>query len=372
MKKAIFLLLYIIAALPLLCGCGSVFPSRREVERLLVIQTMGIDRDGEGVELSLASAADRSNGPMRLSGRGESVTSALSRIGRHCRERDLFSAHIGHVVIGEEAARDGLESVIAYICRSPDIRIDVPLYVVRGGAAAELVLDTGDESVGASEILKGIQTTLSERGELRGSTAAEAARALDRYGSALLCALELSESAEADGDGSKTASVCGCAVIRNGALCAFLDREETIAAELLMNRVGVNELVLTDHEGRPVTLELERGEAGVYAVTDERGELTGLDIQVKLSATVAESEGEYAGTDYLTARLEEAVSESICAVLNAERTLGADFLALSGRINGLSDERFREPGSLAAVLPELELRVSVGAKLTHTNDIRDT
>lgn len=372
MKKTVFLLLYIIAAMPLLCGCGSVFPNRREVERLLVIQTMGIDRDTEGVELSLASAADRSNGPMRLSGRGESVTSALSRISRHCRERDLFSAHISHVVIGEEAARNDLESVIAYICRSPDIRIDVPLYVVRRGTAAELVLDTGDGSVGASEILKGIQTSLRECGELHGSSAAEAARALDRYGSTLLCALELSESAGTDGEDGKTASVCGCAVIRNGALCAFLDREETIAAELLMNRGGVNELVLADHEGRPVTLELERGETEVYAVTDENGELTGLDIYVELSATVAESEGEYAGTDYLTARLEEAVSERVCAVLNAERTLGADFLALSSRIKGLSGERFREPGSLAAVLTELELRVSVGAELTHTNDIRDT
>lgn len=371
MKKALSLL-YIIVTLPLLCGCGTVFPSRREVEHLLVIQTMGIDRDGEGVSLSLASAADRSNGPVRLSGQGETVTTAIDRIRRHSREKELFAAHIGHVVVGEEAARNGLDSVIAYICRSPDIRIDVPLYVVKGGTAAELVLDAGDESVGASEILDGIQTSLGDRGELRSITAAEAARTLARHGSTLVCALDCAEGAKVGEDGGMTASLCGYAVIRNGALCAFLDRGESVAAGILMNEAGISDIVLADHNGSPVTLTLDRASTELRAVTDDSGELTGLDVFVRVGATVAETGNDSAGTDYLAAKLESAVSGSVCAVLGAERELGADFLGLGSRIKGLSGDRFREPGSFALALPELELRVRVSAELTHTNDIRDT
>lgn len=371
MKKALSLL-YIIIMLPLLCGCDSFFLNQREVEHLLVIQTMGIDRDGEDVSLSLASAADRTRGPVRLSGRGESVTTAIDRIRRHSYENDLFSAHVSHIVIGEAAAKDGISGIIAYICRSPDIRIDVPMYVVKGGTAAELVLNSGDDSVGASEILNGIQTSLRDHDAFRSITAAEAARSLARHGSTLICALEYADGSKDGEGGGKTASICGYAVIRNGALCAFLDREESIAAGLLMNETGISDVVVKDHGGKPVTLEIDRGSAVISAVTDDGGTLTGLDIFVRVGATVTETEDDSAGTDYLTARLESAVSDSISAVLSAEKELGADFLGLGSRIKGLSGDRFREPGSLAAALPELTLRVHVSAELAHTNDIRDT
>lgn len=370
MKKALSLL-YVIIMLPLLCGCDSLFLNQREVEHLLVIQTMGIDRDGEDVSLSLASAADRTSGPVRLSGRGESVTTAIDRIRRHSYENDLFSAHVSHIVIGEAAAKDGIDGIIAYICRSPDIRIDVPMYVVKGGTAAELVLNSGDDSVGASEILNGIQTSLRDHDAFRSITAAEAARSLARHGSTLICALEYADGSKDGEDGGKTASICGYAVIRNGALCAFLDREESIAAGLLMNEAGISDVVVKDHGGKPVTLEIDRGSAEISAVTDDGGTLTGLDVFVRVGATVTETEDNSAGTDYLTARLESSVSDSVGAVLSAEKELGADFLGLGSRIKGLSGNRFREPGSFALALPELTLRVHVSAELSHTNDIRD-
>lgn len=370
MKKALCLL-YVIIMLPLLCGCDSFFLNQREVEHLLVIQTMGIDRDGEEVSLSLASAADRTSGPVRLSGRGESVTTAIDRIRRHSYENDLFSAHVSHIVIGEAAAKDGIDGIIAYICRSPDIRIDVPMYVVKGGTAAELVLNSGDGSVGASEILNGIQTSLRDHDAFRSITAAEAARSLARHGSTLICALEYADGSKGGEDGGKTASICGYAVIRNGALCAFLDREESIAAGLLMNEDGISDIVVKDHSGKPVTLEIDRGSAEIRAVTDGGGTLTGLDVFVRVGASVTETEDDSAGTDYLTARLESAVSDSVGAVLSAEKELGADFLGLGSRIKGLSGDRFREPGSFALALPELTLRVHVSAELAHTNDIRD-
>lgn len=370
MKKALSLL-YVIIMLPLLCGCDSLFLNQREVEHLLVIQTMGIDRDGEDVSLSLASAADRTSGPVRLSGRGESVTTAIDRIRRHSYENDLFSAHVSHIVIGEAAAKDGIDGIIAFICRSPDIRIDVPMYVVKGGTAAELVLNSGDDSVGASEILNGIQTSLRDHDAFRSITAAEAARSLARHGSTLICALEYADGSKDGEDGGKTASICGYAVIRNGALCAFLDRKESIAAGLLMNEAGISDVVVKDHGGKPVTLEIDRGSAEISAVTDDGGTLTGLDVFVRVGATVTETEDDSAGTDYLTARLESSVSDSVGAVLSAEKELGADFLGLGSRIKGLSGDRFREPGSFALALPELTLRVHVSAELSHTNDIRD-
>ncbi len=55
MKKMFTLLLIILFALSL-GGCG-IFAKAREVEHMLVIQTLGLDRSKSGVRLSLASGA---------------------------------------------------------------------------------------------------------------------------------------------------------------------------------------------------------------------------------------------------------------------------------------------------------------------------
>lgn len=371
MKKVVSLL-YIIVLVPLLLGCGSIYSNFREVEHLLVIQTMGIDRSEEGIELSLASAADKSSGPIRLSGQGKSITTAIDRVRRRTYEDELFCSHINHIVLGEECARQSVEDIISYICRSPDIRIDVPLYVVQGGNASDLVMDSGSDTIGASEILDGIQVSLDGRDDFRSFTAAEVARSLARHGSALICALETADAAKDSEEDSKTATVSGYAVIRNGALCGFLDREQSIAAGLLLNDPGISDITVRGSHRKPVTIEIDRGSSTVQPVTDETGKLTGLDIYVQVGASVMETEGEDpAGTDYLTAQLEAAVSRMVGKLLSSAKELGADFLGLGSRIERLMPDEFREPGSFAEVLPELELRVHVLGDLEHTNDIKD-
>lgn len=363
--KRLICILYIIVSVPLLTGCGSLYANRREVERLLVIQTMGIDRSGGGVRLSLASAADKSSGPVRLSADGESVSTAISRIRSRSFEEELFCAHVNHVILGEDAARQGIDDVLAYLCRSPDIRIDVPLYVVRNGTAADLVLDTGNGEIGASEILDGIQSRLDGRAEYRSFTAAEVVRSLERCGSALICALDHTGSAEDSGDGKRdaTAAPCGYAVIRNGALCGFLDRDEAVGAGFLMNDVGISELTVTAAGDKTVTMELERGSTRIEPLYAADGQLAGLDVAVLAEASVLETAGDAPGDDYLTARLEEAVSDRVNAALTASRELNADFAGLSqgGELSSLSPEQ----------LTGLEWRIRVRGHILHTNDVRD-
>ncbi len=47
MKKLVSLLLAL-AMMPGLAGCGSVYSNYREMEQLLVLQTMGLDSAAEG------------------------------------------------------------------------------------------------------------------------------------------------------------------------------------------------------------------------------------------------------------------------------------------------------------------------------------
>ena len=410
MKRGLSLLI-IICMLLSLSGCSGIYSNFRELERLLVIQTMGIDFAEEGVGISLASGA-KSDGssPVRLFSTGVSVTSAIAHILSYSQEQELFLSHTSHVVLGEEAAKNGINGYLSYICRSPNLRTDIPLYIVKGGTAQEAVMQVGDGSKGISEVLEAVRANVDERGDSKAFSASDLLRDLERNGSGLVCAIECSpsiqeggtkqeggsgsssgtDSAESpdstggSGSGEEkqekqalTAAAVGYGVIRGDRLCAYIDKEQAIGVGLLLNIVGISNIVVKDRYATPVTLELDQGSSEIKPVWAEDGSLEMLDIQIKAAANIAEigggghfSEPDY--EDYLTAQLETAVSERVSSVIQLSKTLQADFLGLGNIVEMDDAEKYRAlGGDFASLLPGLTVRISVSGQIKHTNDIRD-
>ena len=194
-KRAYLIILYLLTAAPFLSGCGSLYANYREVEQLRVMQTLGIDRAPGGVTVTLAAAADPGGEvPLCFSGTGESVSAAVESARLHAVEEDLFTGHLKHVLIGEEAARQSIDPFLSYICRSPDARMDMPLFVLRGGSAREAMQAAGNEEKGVAEVLQGAQSKLDTQMGGHVFTAAEVLRACARSGSALICQPELLKS----------------------------------------------------------------------------------------------------------------------------------------------------------------------------------
>ena len=410
MKRGLSLLI-IICMLLSLSGCSGIYSNFRELERLLVIQTMGIDFAEEGVGISLASGA-KSDGssPVRLFSTGVSVTSAVAHILSYSQEQELFLSHTSHVVLGEEAAQNGINGYLSYICRSPNLRTDIPLYIVKGGTAQEAVMQVGDGSKGISEVLEAVRANVDERGDSKAFSASDLLRDLERNGSGLVCAIECSPSIQEGGtkqeggSGSSsgtggmespdstggsgsgeekqekqalTAAAVGYGVIRGDRLCAYIDKEQAIGVGLLLNIVGISNIVVKDRYATPVTLELDQGSSVIKPVWAEDGSLEMLDIQIKAAANIAEIGGgghfgEPDYEDYLTAQLETAVSERVSSVIQLSKTLQADFLGLGNIVEMDDAEKYRAlGGDFASLLPGLTVRISVSGQIKHTNDIRD-
>ena len=196
MKKLVSLLLAL-AMVPGLAGCGSVYSNYREMEQLLVLQTMGLDSAAEGIRLSLASGADSARGtePVRLAVTSPTVSAAFDEAQNYSFEESLFFAHINTLLVGEGAAKRGLGDELSFICQAPRIRIDIPIYIVKNGDAADVIMDTGGTGKGVAEILMGVREYLEKRGGGM-FTAADIVRDSLRYGSALACALEYAPSVQ--------------------------------------------------------------------------------------------------------------------------------------------------------------------------------
>jgi len=380
-------------------GCGSIYTNYKEIEQLQVIQTMGLDYLSGGVSLSLATAFDPKalDGPARLFSDAPSITTAFERVRKYSFEEELFFAHINSLLLGEEAARKGIDAYLMYICRSPDIRIDIPVFVVRGGTAREAVLNVGNSINGISEVMRSLKQTLEWRGDGGITNTADVVQDLRRHGSALICALEYAAASEISGsvtDGSgamspsdtdpeqslasrdRTLAYTGYAVIRDGRLCEYIDREQAIGVAFLQNRVKICDVIVEDRQGRAVTLEIDGGGSEIVPHWDSDGSLLGFEVKAKAEASIVElSRGNLSGSeelDYILSALEKKIADCMSAVLQTSRRCRADFLGLGSRVELEDAEKFRAlEKDFDALLPELQIRVTVNGQLRHTNDIKD-
>jgi len=363
-----------------LSGCAGLTPNYREIEQLILIQTMGLDHYGGAVQLSLASANDAGeNGPRIMISSGSSISSAMERIYNYSFEDEIFCYHVRQVLIGEKAAEEGIEDYLNYICRSPIMRIDIPLYVVRDSDARDLIINSGDESKGISEIMLNLREKLDRRGESHTFTTADVLKNLKRYGSALICALEYSISAESGKSDEKkearTAAPAGYAVIRGGRLCKYISADDAVAVDLMMNFPGIYNIEVSDGNGGKVVLEVNDGGADIKPVWRAPGELKGLDIHLDAQFSVLEANShsdlnnaEY--TDKLTAGLEAVLLERANSVLHSSVQLKADFLGLAGIVERSAPDHYLQmQRSFSDILPELELSVTASGRLVHTNDM---
>ncbi len=362
-----------------LTGCaGSIYSQYREIEQMRVIQAMGIDSDENGVKLSLASAGGKNSQtvPAILSGSGNSISTALQRIRNYSCEESLFCAHVGHILIGDEAARRGIESILSYICHSSEIRVDLPVYVLTNSSANKAMDGAGNDKKGITEILQAVQSALSERGESHIFTAAELIRAMERNGSALVCALEFAPASESDTE--NTAAIYGYGIFKDYSLIQLIDKENSIGVGFLLNKVGICDVIVKDLNGDNVTLEIDKGSSKITPIWSEDGELIAIDVQADVNAAVLEISGKSSNLDdpryedQLIAQLEAEVSKRISSVLQLSKKLGADFLDLSGRVEYAAPGKYKKAVTdFAYLLPNLEMRISVRGKLSHTYDIKD-
>ena len=413
--KRFLSLLIIICSLPALSGCSSIYSNYREIQQLMVVQTMGIDREKGGVQVSMAAAAEASGGgPRRMSAQGSTITAAIDRAYKLSYEEEIFFSHVNHLLVGEAAAEEGLYAFLDYVSQSPTMRIDIPLYIVRGGTANQAVMEVGDSSKGISEVMQTVHESFASPSNSRVFTVADTINSLLRYGSALVCAVECvpssesvspGKSASAQGGGEQNAQQgqeqnpqqeegqntqdktqgenplmavpSGYAVIRDGKLCKFIEPEEAVAVGLLTGSLPITAITVTDRNGKNASLELNQGSADIVPVWGGKGQLKGLNIQAQVSASVLETDNWQQGSsneyiNHLTAQLESAVSQRLSSLLRTSMKLKADFLGLAGQVERKSPENYRLMSQrFSELLPGLELQITVSGQLSHTNDMKE-
>lgn len=369
--RRFFASLLIAASFLSLSGCTlSVYNNYHELERLQVIETVGFDstEDG-GVTLSVSAGRDASGRkPLRASVDAPSVTEAMQKLQDLSRSDELFFSGTGCILLGEAAAAETARW-LELIARSDSLRLDTPLFVVRGGDASELVTQAGGEDGDITQIMQALISFAEKSGPARIYTCAEAARSLVENGAALAGAVRGAE--DASEEGGLTAELDGYAILGGGGrLMGCIEGEEALGVGLYCGEPGRAALTLECG----ATAELAGGDVELTPVWGTDGTITGLDVHVSLDAIVMET---LPGLDLASDEAREGVEDELARhaggwiynILNKSVSLGLDFLGLGQRLERENASRWRElPEPWPELLPELELSVTSTAKLLNIRE----
>lgn len=326
MKKLLCIILAV--SLFLLSGCsgGSIYTNYREVEQLMVIQTMGFDSSDGKITLSVSTGnsgggSSSQTTTARMSASAETISLAEDKLRDYSASEELFFSHTSYIAIGEKTAQSGLEDYLEYISRSVALREGTPIFIIVGDEAKTLVLGAGGEDYDATNVLKSLERNIELRGDLQVFTAADISSSLNRRSACLVTAIKCVKAKDVV-NGAKedelTAIPAGYAVIKSGKLVGIIDLGAAHGVSILKSKLKscYTELSL---EGQTVAVVTDKCRCEIDS--DKR------EINVKLSATLAEASGNPA-IESLNHALEHTAKGWVESALDAIDYYGCDFIGI--------------------------------------------
>ena len=355
MKRIIPLVLL----LSLLGGCGIT--DYRELDQLELIETIGVDRSGASVTVT-ASGASR-GAPTVLKSEATTVNHALKDMQNYTARKYVFYGHTRQFLIGEEAAKQGLDFCLEYMERGAEMRLGTGLYLVKGGTAERAVAACGRENEGIGKLLDSLEKDVQLTSESHVFCCGDISEWLLETGSGIVAAIELTEEDHiVAGESPITVQSAGYGIFTEGKLCGYLDKEQAKAVNLLRSMGGGDTMEIADGAGGFYAVRLLRSKAR-FEPHYENGSLQSLRIRLKLSCSIEEIQHEAESAE-LPALLERKISE-----LEAERVrlltekmkeLDSDFLHIGKKIRAADAKRYDQFGwNVAACNYVIEVETEV-------------
>lgn len=359
----------------LLSGCGNgrfTAAGGQDVETLLLVRTVGVDMEGDGIVLTVCSGVGLDgSAPIVLREEGESISHVLSSLRYNAAGREPFFTHTQHVILGEETAKEALPVSMDWILRSMEIRLDADLYVLRDGKAGELISDAMGESTAVSDELTLMKNNpaAAEIGMI--CSCGETAARLSEGGSALVCALSVENTDDsADGAGEKMPVPEGYAILSREGLLGYTERDCGLAVGLLENRVEDSVLSAGD-----ASLTVLDGGSRYIPAFDGNGALSSLTVSLHIRCSLMETtEPDSVSDPAYRRKLEESAEKTLREeteqLLRQSQEMETDFLDLRGKCSRAAPRAFRKmPVSWEEAFPTLPIQTEVRVELVRTYNL---
>ena len=338
-----------------------------DIQKTAVILAAGIDRNGEGYELtaqiSVPKGGEKAGGTasVELSGKGETVADCLMMMYADSGWIPKFD-FCSLVLLGEEAAREGAMPALNYFLHNEYMSDNCAVAVAEGSAGEMLKKTSAIDDTPSLAIHKLFSGAAEKTGAAVKNTLREfAVGTLGVSKSSFMPFIRTlphesgtgssggSGSSEGSGGkggasgsegsgGEKDAPVLfraeETALFREGKLTGLLSAEETLAFNLVRGKVKAGILTVEGEGGEPVSLSIKRG-GGSAKLGNEDVPRAKLSVRLKVLVSDRTEEDFMAGTETNVAtdederRAEELISSYISSLWETCKGSGCDLFLLA-------------------------------------------
>lgn len=355
----------------LLSGCAGRKPlgSFREIDQMVLVETMGVDRRDGLFTVTVSTAAEE--GQVLLKTPAVTLSRALKEMQDYTEKKYIFYGHTRHLLLGPSVLEEELARCLEFVERDGELRMDTKLFALRGDSAEDAIaVPDGEESVG--DLLDSLEKDVALLSESHVFTCGETAEALAERGSVLVSALRLAEPENIlNGENRKTLLSAGYAVVTERGLACWLDTDLARGANLLMELSDGDLIEAPDGRGGWFAAALT-GSKAVFLPKFEEGELSGLHIRLELRCRLSEMQQPLdLREEGVIRELEEGIASveawRVEEVLRLSQLLGADFCGLERQVRRAASVRFdRMNTSWRELFPTLPVTAEVAVKLTRS------
>lgn len=259
---------FIIASMIFTSGCWS----RRELNRLAILEAFGVDRDTKSGEIILsqqivkpaAKAGGGSKGNngssdsafWTLTARGETFFDAI-RKGAVRSSRRLYYGHNKVIVIGEEAAKEGVGPLLDLAGRDPELRPGVWVFIAKGVTAEEIIKAKSEQGPIPALVLDGLA-------KLNRASSYNAVIHIEDFLSmvssettaAYASRIEIAERKKEGEQEFVEFKLSGAAVFRKDKLIGWLEEKETRGMLWVIGKVQGGIIIVKSPDNQNVGLEI--------------------------------------------------------------------------------------------------------------------
>ena len=331
-----------------------------DIQKTAVILAAGIDKSGEGYELtaqiSVPKGAETTGGTasVELSGKGETVADCLMMMYADSGWIPKFD-FCSLVLLGEEAAKEGAMPALNYFLHNEYMSDNCAVAVAEGSAGEMLKKTSAIDDTPSLAIHK----LFSGAAEKTGAAVKNTLRvfAVDTLGVSKSSFMPFirslpHESGEGGVEGSGSSGGEGgaegsggsgdavlfraeeTALFREGKMAGLLSAEETLAFNLVRGKVKAGILTVEGEDGEPVSLSIKRG-GGSAKLGKEDVPRAKLSVRLKVLVSDRTEEDFMTGTETNVAtdederRAEEVIASHIASLWGKCQMSGCDLLLLA-------------------------------------------
>jgi len=368
-------------------GCNIAFFDATQINDVEFIRAVGIDKAPEGkIRFTIATqrivtGGERGGSEQKLSeimySEGRTGFEAARNFWAYFEKRPFFG-HLEYILIGEEAAKDGILKYLDFFTRDPEDRLNLNVFVVKGTDAGEMVRQGNTRDKFVFDRLEGIKEHYWGLSMINRVDLMEIMYILDtEYLSLYIPCVKLTEKTE-NSDGHNEGmdiALEGFAIFEGDRLAGYLEREMARGLSFLRNMAKSGVLNVRARNGSMVALELISSNRKMKPELMD-GELR-VAIEIDLKCNIAEiqsSEGvfDHESLRYLEEQSNQLIMDEVMKVIEFAREKRLDCFAAGDAVMHKYPCKWEDylEKNWRDIFSEIDFEVTVRTNVSRTYDIK--